>query len=151
MLQKRVIMHIDDDARVAGIVSKFLTRAGYRVMTVHSADDGLRKISVYRPDLIVLDLNMPGMNGLSFLRRIATPEGKTRVPVVVFTAFSDMQDETATQLAAGVLTKPNDLDKLPEMIEKVLSAAAPEGPQPEVLPPAPETPRPEQPPGDVTG
>jgi len=122
MLQKYVILHVDDDAHVSGIVNRYLTKTGYRVLTVHSAEEGIRKLPVYRPDLIILDLNMPGMNGLTFLRQIVTPEGVTKVPVIVFTAFSEMQDETATQLAACVLMKPNDLDKIPETIERVLAA-----------------------------
>lgn len=122
IVQRRTVLHIDDDAMVSRVVSKILTKAGYYVVSVHSALDGLRKIPSIRPDIIVLDLNMAGMSGLVFLRQISTPEGKTSVPTIVFTAFSDMADETATQLAAAVLRKPNDLEILPAEIERVLSA-----------------------------
>jgi len=144
VVQRKTILHVEDDARVAGIVAKILTKAGFHVVTVHSAEEGLRKIPQVRPDLIITDLRMPGMGGLTLLRQLATPEGKTRVPVLVFTAFEDMVDDTISRLAKGVLLKPNDLEKLPAAAAKILAEAnAPAVPmpgrppyRPEAVPPA---------------
>jgi CheY-like chemotaxis protein len=120
ILERKTVMHVDDDAMVSRVVASLLTKAGYYVVTVDSAMEGLRKLSSVQPHVIVLDLNMAGMSGLTFLRQIATPEGKTKVPTIVFTAFSEMTDETATQLAAAVLRKPIDLEKLPETIARLI-------------------------------
>jgi len=121
VVQRKTVLHVEDDARVSGIVAKVLAKAGFHVVTVHSAEEGLRRISQTRPDLIITDLRMPGMGGLTLLRQLATPQGTTRVPVIVFTAFEDMVDDTISRLAKGVFVKPNDLEKLPAAVAKILA------------------------------
>ena len=122
--QTRLLV-IDDDLAVRSSLQLLFKQVGYSVVTAHSAIEGLRKIPSAMPDVIVLDLNMAGMNGLTFLRQIATPDGKTKVPTIVFTAYSDMSDDpTATQLAAAVLRKPIDLERLPAEIARILGTAA---------------------------
>ena len=82
----RRILVVDDDPTVAEVVAGYLDRAGY---AVDRADDGptaLVRAAAQRPDLVVLDLMLPGMDGLEVCRRI---RGRGPVPVIMLTARGD--------------------------------------------------------------
>ncbi|MFD5617567.1 response regulator transcription factor [Streptomyces yangpuensis] len=127
------ILVVDDDPTVSEVVAGYLERAGF---TVHRAEDGpaaLESAARYRPDLVVLDLMLPGMNGLEVCRRLrATGNGRLPVPVVMLTARGD-EDDRILGLEVGAddyVTKPFSPRELVLRVRSVLrrsSAPAPVG------------------------
>ncbi|WP_369175846.1 response regulator transcription factor [Streptomyces mutabilis] len=125
------ILVVDDDPTVAEVVAGYLVRAGH---VVDRADDGpaaLGRAAAHRPDLVVLDLMLPGMDGLEVCRRI---RGAGPVPVIMLTARGD-EDDRILGLEVGAddyVTKPFSPRELVLRVESVLRrtrpAAAPRPP-----------------------
>jgi len=87
---------------------------------LHSSENPTRAFT--RPDLIILDLNMPGMGGREFLKHIKTDEGLQQIPVVILTCSSSEQDvlDSYKLQAAGFVTKPAGLNELEQVIRGIL-------------------------------
>ncbi len=121
------ILVVDDDPTVAEVVAGYLDRAGY---VVDRADDGptaLARAAAHRPDLVVLDLMLPGMDGLEVCRRL---RGEGPVPVVMLTARGD-EDDRILGLEVGAddyVTKPFSPRELVLRVESVLRRARPSAP-----------------------
>ncbi|MEU6919359.1 response regulator transcription factor [Streptomyces olindensis] len=118
------VLVVDDDPTVAEIVAGYLERAGY---AVDRADDGptaLNRAAAHRPDLVVLDLMLPGMDGLEVCRRI---RGQGPVPVIMLTARGDEEDRILG-LEVGAddyVTKPFSPRELVLRVESVLRRSRP--------------------------
>ncbi len=112
MLEKKIILHIDDDAAVSAVTAEVLRIDNYHVVSAYNAQEGIKQIKSCRPDLVLLDLSMPGMSGLTVLRKVASGDGVRVVPVLVYTAFTGMADEEVRELATGVIAKPATADAL---------------------------------------
>ncbi len=110
-MTKRLVLVIEDDEPVREIIcSCFEDIAGWQVVEASSGADGLSLAAAVRPDVIVLDLMMPEMDGLTFLRRLQDNSQTSLQPVVVLTAKVDlMQSTDLTQLGVkGLIAKPFD-------------------------------------------
>ncbi len=105
---KRKILLIDDDTNLLVTLSDFLRFEGYTVATADSGEHGLKMLQKMTPDLIILDMSMPGMGGVGFLKAISTPEGKPNHPVLVLTARSNMAEFFANVEVEGFVAKPCD-------------------------------------------
>jgi two-component system response regulator ResD len=118
------VLVVDDDPTVAEVVAGYLDRAGYRV---DRADDGpaaLARAAAHRPDLVVLDLMLPGMDGLEVCRRMRE---RGPVPVIMLTARGD-EDDRILGLEVGAddyVTKPFSPRELVLRVESVLRRARP--------------------------
>lgn len=88
--QEKKILVVDDDQENLRIVARILTHEGYKVQTAHSGTDGLKKLDKFDPDLVLLDINMPGMDGLQTLKILR--EREEYVSIIFLTAKSDTQD-----------------------------------------------------------
>ena len=111
--QKRRILLIDDDTSLLVTLSDFLRFEGYDVVTADSGEQGLRKLSrMPLPDLIILDMSMPGMGGVGFLKEISNAEGKPKYPVLVLTARANMAEFFANVEVDGFIAKPCDPNDL---------------------------------------
>lgn len=122
MSTKQVLI-IDDEPDVRAVVQGCLEDiAGWDVVTAASGQEGLAKVRVDRPDAIVLDVMMPGMDGFSFLRELRTrPEGRS-IPVILLTAKVNPTDpQVLFELSIkGIISKPFDPFKLTEEIADFL-------------------------------
>ena len=118
--QTTLILHVDDDARVARVVATVLKEEGYRVVSASSAQEGLRKIHLENPDLVILDISMPGMSGLALLSQISSPDGTLRIPVLIFTAYAQMVDQDTRKRVSGFLTKPADGKTIVGEVRRIL-------------------------------
>lgn len=116
------ILVADDDEGIRGAFRQFLAREGHATTIVGSGQDALEKIGQVHPDLVILDVRMPGMSGLEALEQIRRVEPDAYV--IVMTAFGTSQTTIeAMRLGAfDYLTKPLDLDDLRSVIERALEA-----------------------------
>ncbi|MFB7267249.1 response regulator transcription factor, partial [Streptomyces nojiriensis] len=103
------VLVVDDDPTVSEVVAGYLERAGFSVRLAADGPTGLRAAEEHRPDLLVLDLMLPGMDGLEVCRRLRAGENGGRpVPVIMLTARGD-EDDRILGLEVGAddyVTKP---------------------------------------------
>ena len=108
------ILIIDDDVSVRMLVSDVLALEGYEVTSAHDGFAGLRAVESERPDCVVLDVMMPGLDGHAVLQRIRAADGGPDLPVVMLTAAAD--DSHAwrawTEGVDYFLAKPFEPDEL---------------------------------------
>lgn len=116
------ILLVDDEQHLLVSLKDYLVSEGFDVITASSGEEAIAKLDKIKPDLIVLDISMPGMGGLGFLRQITGEGGKTLYPVLVLTARSMLENFFESVLVAGFLTKPCDEVKLVRTIRKILAA-----------------------------
>jgi two-component system response regulator CpxR len=118
------ILVVDDDAELAGLVSRFLQREGYQVTAVHDGEAGLVEALSGRFDLVVLDVMLPGLDGFSVLRKVRE---KSRVPVIMLTARGqDIDRITGLEMGADdYLPKPFNPHELVARIKAVFRRASP--------------------------
>ncbi|MGV9270574.1 response regulator transcription factor [Kitasatospora sp. NPDC003701] len=128
------ILVIDDDLTVGEVVAGYLTRAGHRVDRACDGHQGLDLARSHRPDLLVLDLMLPGIDGLEILRRLRATENGADLPVVMLTAKGDEADRIlGLELGADdYVTKPFSPRELVLRVQSVLrrSRAVPTAPSP---------------------
>lgn len=110
--EKSSILLIDDDTSLLVTLGDFLRFEGYDVVTAESGEQGLEKLKTMTPDLIILDMSMPGIGGVGFLKRISTDEGTPKYPVLVLTARANMAEFFANVDVDGFIAKPCDPDDL---------------------------------------
>lgn len=89
MVNKRVLV-VDDDVKTVELVKLYLNRDGYRVLTAHDGIEALRLARESHPDLIVLDLMLPGIDGLEVCRRLRS---ESDVPIIMLTAMTTEEDK----------------------------------------------------------
>jgi DNA-binding response OmpR family regulator len=126
------LLVIDDDLRLRELLAEYLGGRGHQVLTASNGDEGLARAMAGGVDLVVLDLMMPGRDGLSVLREL---RAKSRLPVVMLTARGDDLDRiVGLELGADdYLAKPFNPRELVARIDAVLRRARPEGPVSDVL------------------
>ena len=119
----RRILVVDDDPRLLHVVAMYLSIEGYEVDTASNGDEGLRLLEQRRPDLVILDVMMPGIDGLEACRRIKSNPETRAIPVVLFTALS-RTDDVENGRAAGAnrfINKPFSLIGLGAVIRSFLA------------------------------
>ncbi|MFD2264507.1 response regulator [Lacibacterium aquatile] len=119
------LLVVDDDARLRSLLSRFLTESGFRVIAAGDADEAASHLQSLAIDLIVLDVMMPGINGIDFARRLRG-QGST-TPILLLTARGEVGDRIAG-LEAGAddyLSKPFEPRELLLRINAILKRAVP--------------------------
>ena len=118
MAGKRILV-VDDDAKTVELVKLYLNRDGYKVLTAYDGIEALRLARESRPDLIVLDLMLPGLDGLQVCR---TLRGESDVPIIMLTARTAEQDRLiGLDLGADdYVTKPFSPKELAARVRAVL-------------------------------
>jgi CheY-like chemotaxis protein len=117
------VLIIDDVAVNRTVITELLSRLGFDIIEAASGGEGLVKAQTDRPELIVTDIVMPGMDGIEATRRLRQTPGLTDVPIIAMTASPSTRDEKKS-LAAGVdafLPKPVDFGQLLAQIRALLN------------------------------
>ncbi len=125
-MNARRVLLVDDDEAIREFVSLFLTDEGYEVATAADGAAALELVTQARPDVILLDLSMPVMDGWEFseaYRRLPGPHA----PVVALTAANDVLKSVQAIDTAGTLAKPFGLDDLLKLLTDVLARSGPNG------------------------
>src|SRR5262245_40853006 len=122
-----LVMVIEDEKEIRELVRYNLERAGYRVTAVADGEEGLRRVFASRPDLLVLDLMLPGRNGLEILREVRGEPLTRDLPVLVLTARSAEMDKLLgfEHGADDYLTKPFSPRELLARVQALLRRAQP--------------------------
>jgi CheY-like chemotaxis protein len=119
-IAKRKILIIDDDASLLTTLSDFLSFEGYDIATADSGEEGLARLESLTPDLIILDMSMPGMGGVGFLKAISDARGKPSHPVLVLTARANMAEFFANVDVDGFVAKPCDPNDLLMEVARII-------------------------------
>jgi CheY-like chemotaxis protein len=120
--EARHILIVDDEASIRLICSINFVASGWECSEAKDGEDGLDRIRLARPDIVLLDVMMPRVDGWTVAERLAADPATADVPVVFLTARAEQRDrERAHRLGAvGYLTKPLDPVKLPDQIDAIL-------------------------------
>lgn len=120
---KYLILVVDDSADNLAVISLYLQHQGYRVVTANNGEDGVNVATQMLPNLILMDINLPTLDGLGATRRIRETEGLRDTPVIAITAFGTEGFQRAAYDVgvSGYLTKPIDLDRMHQLIARLLS------------------------------
>ena len=113
----RTILVIDDDESTCDMLRRTFEKAGYRVAVATRAEDGLKLAHSVKPDVITLDVMMPGMDGWSLLRTLKADGELSRIPVIMLSMVDD-KGMGYSLGAAEYLTKPVDRSRLLPLLEK---------------------------------
>jgi CheY-like chemotaxis protein len=117
---KRILV-VDDEEAIRLLYREELTDAGYQVELAADGQEALRKLQAGRPDLMTVDIKMPGMDGLELVSRVR--EVHRDLPVIICTAY-DYRRDFATWASDAYLTKSSDLQELKAKIRELLGEVA---------------------------
>lgn len=117
-----LVLIVDDSATEMAALTGVLKRNGFEVLNAHNADEGLQLARTQRPDIVLMDVVMPGLNGFQATRQLARDPATAAIPVVMISTKSQETDRVwaMRQGARGYLTKPIDERVLLQTIRQVL-------------------------------
>jgi DNA-binding response OmpR family regulator len=121
------VLVVDDDANVLDTFARMLLLRGHDVSMALTVEAALRELPNYQPDVVLLDLRMPGRDGIAFLRELRAREKQYHIPVAIITGEYFIEDTTARairELDADLYFKPVLLEELVDITEKLLRRAA---------------------------
>jgi two-component system, response regulator, stage 0 sporulation protein F len=115
----KTILVVDDDEAIRTLLQEELEEEGYKVMIATNARDALKMVAAEPLDLVILDIRMPGMDGLEALPRIlGIKEG---LPVIMNTAYSQYQDSFMSWAADAYVVKSSDLSELKAKVKELVN------------------------------
>ena len=122
MAEKRILV-VDDEAQLVEMVVMRLEASGYEVITAHDGQEGLDKARQENPNLIILDLMLPKLDGYKVCRMLKFDEKYKNIPIILFSARAQEQDrQLGMQVGADAyITKPFEPKVLLEKIEELIS------------------------------
>lgn len=123
-IKKRVLV-ADDDTNILDLLRTGLEISGYMVDCADNAKKTMELIKFSRPDVILMDVSMPGEDGISFCRNLKNSEDTASIPVLILTAFSDGNTFNDAMLfgASGFIAKPFELSEVTKKIENCIAKA----------------------------
>jgi CheY-like chemotaxis protein len=124
------ILVVDDNPQNAKLARILLSGEGFDVRTTADAEEALRVLDEFSPDVILMDLQLPGMDGLELTRRLKADPARAHIIVIALTAYA-MKGDYEKAMAAGCnayVSKPIDTESLPRVITELLAARPPRAP-----------------------
>jgi DNA-binding response OmpR family regulator len=113
------ILLVDDEESIHLLYREELEEEGYEVHSALSGEEALEKLHIIDPDLVILDINMPGMNGIDVLRRMK--EINQAMPVILSSAYQEFKQDLASWASDDYIVKSSNLDELKNSVRKYLS------------------------------
>jgi two-component system alkaline phosphatase synthesis response regulator PhoP len=116
------ILVVDDESEITEIVETFLTEAGYKVTVANSGNEAIKKAKEFKPDVILLDIMMPGTDGYDVCQQIKKDPHFANTPVIFLTG-KDREDDMGRSFKSGgdmYIKKPFSCERLLEIVNIVL-------------------------------
>ncbi len=114
----RTILVVDDEESIRFLYREELEDEGYRVITAADGEEAMRKVRKDKPDLITLDIRMPGMDGIEVLQRIR--EMDKEIPVIMSTAYGEYRNDFNVWASDAYVIKTANLGELKETIGRLM-------------------------------
>ncbi len=117
------IVVVEDDRDIIVIIQHTLRMAGHTAILALGGEDGIRKVKLYKPDLVITDLRMPGVNGVQLISAVRDDPETSNTPIIAVTAHVwDPMGQTASAWGCdGFICKPFDRQKLLSEVQKHLA------------------------------
>ncbi|MBM3241574.1 response regulator [Candidatus Poribacteria bacterium] len=112
------ILVVDDEESIRRLYQLELMDEGYKVILAADGQEGLQKVEQENPDLVILDIRMPEVDGIEFLDRF-TQTGK-KLPIIINSAYTDYRMDLTTWAAETYMVKSSDLSELKAEVKKLL-------------------------------
>lgn len=112
------ILVVDDEENIRELYRDELAEEGYEVELAADGLEALSKLETFRPDLVTLDVKMPGIDGIEVLRRIR--EKNTSLPVMLLTAFGEFRQDFNTWASDAYIVKSHDTAELKKTVRRLL-------------------------------
>jgi len=117
------ILIIDNDEDYTKLLGLQLGSKGYEVVISNHGEEGFKKVLTEKPNLILLDIKMPEMDGFTFVRRMKANEAIRKIPVAILTGYETMRDLFQLEGVAGYFVKGRDMPALLKSVADILAAA----------------------------
>ena len=119
------VLYVEDAQVIRDTISRLLELNGYNVAYAKNGEEGVKKALSWQPDVVLMDLRMPVMDGFKAIEEIKLDPLTKSIPVFVISAWSSKKERTQAKLAGadGFFVKPPDLNKLIEAIEKAVATS----------------------------
>ena len=114
------VLVVDDEWKIRDVLSQFLTEKGYEVILASNGEEAIELVEKENPDVILLDVRMPGIDGIETCRRLKEEEKTRSVPVIMITAFQDREIEAYLEGADDFVVKPFNMVEISYRIESML-------------------------------
>lgn len=113
------ILLVDDEPSIQIVYREEFEDEGYEVVSAVNGEEGLEKFQTDDPDIVILDIHMPGMNGIEVLRqmKMLRPE----IPVILSSAYQEFQRDISTWASEEYIVKSGNLDGLKEAVQRLLA------------------------------
>ena len=116
------ILIVEDDKNQRLLYEQELGLEGYEIVTAADGKEGLRKVEERQPNLIIMDINMPKMNGIEAMGKVVSKH--KNIPIIIYTAYSSYKDNFLSWLADAYIIKSSDLTELKNKIKELLTKEA---------------------------
>jgi DNA-binding response OmpR family regulator len=121
-VEKKRVLVIDDDLPIRGMLAAALRQHGFQVLLAGDGAEGHRALTIHHPDVVLLDLAMPDVNGWDFLQRLQESGHLGTVPVIVVSAHVRVEPQALLQMGvAAILPKPFNVSELMQLIEHIVA------------------------------
>ena len=118
MEEKKRILLVDDEEGIQLLYREEFEDEGYLVDSAMNGEDALEKFKAGQPDLVILDINMPGMNGIEVLRQMK--EMNAELPVILSSAYQEYKEDFGTWASEEYIVKSANMDELKAAVHKYL-------------------------------
>jgi CheY-like chemotaxis protein len=115
-----LVLVIDDEIDFLYTLGMLLRNDDYRVLTAQEARTGFQMVLDEKPDIILLDVMMPGLSGYEMIKKLKSNALTKRIPVIIVTAKDKMEDDFLSEGAAGFVVKPYEYKNIKTLIESTL-------------------------------
>lgn len=112
------ILLVDDEPSIQIVYREEFEDDGYQVISAANGEEGLEKFQLENPDIVILDILMPGMNGIEVLRQMKMQ--RPDIPVILSSAFQEFQREIGSWASEEYIVKSGNLDRLKEAVKRLL-------------------------------
>jgi len=113
------ILLVDDEEGIQMLYREELEDEGYKVISAYTGEEGLKKVKDESPDLVILDIQMPGMNGIETLRQMKM--NNPDLPVILSSAYNEYKQDLGAWASDEYVVKSSDITDLKEAVRKHLS------------------------------